>query len=237
MEKNIAIRAVAFDLDGTLVDSVPDLAAAANAMRVQLGLNELARERVQGYVGDGIASLVHRSLTDSREGMADEETWQQGYAAFVRHYAANLAKATRPYPQAEEALALLKTLQLPLAVITNKSEMMAVKLLKDLNLDHYFSIVVGGDTLSVRKPDPEPLRYVAEVLGVAPQQMLMVGDSENDLYAAKAAGCPAALVSYGYGDAQALSAAEATRPDWLVDSLPEIHRLVQKQRQEGAGLI
>lgn len=223
------IQAVALDLDGTLVDSVPDLAASANAMRLELGLNELPRERVQSYVGDGISVLVHRALTDRRDGRADEETWQEGYAAFVRHYALNLANATRPYPHTETGLGLLKTLQLPLAVVTNKSEMMAVKLLKELGLDHYFSIVVGGDTLATRKPSPEPLLYVAEVLGVRPEAMLMVGDSENDMYAAKAAGCPAVLAAFGYGDAEALSADEATRPDLVIRSLPEIHQYLAKQ--------
>lgn len=223
------IQAVAFDLDGTLVDSIPDLAASANAMRVQLGLNELPRERVQSYVGDGIGVLVHRSLTDSREVRADEATWQEGYAAFVRHYAVNLANATRPYPEAEAALGLLKTLNLPLAVITNKSEMMAVKLLKELNLDHYFSIIVGGDTLSTRKPSPEPLHYVADILGVQPENMLMVGDSENDMYAAKAAGSPAALVSFGYGNVAELENNEATRPDWVLNTLPEIYQTLSRQ--------
>lgn len=223
------IQAVAFDLDGTLVDSVPDLAASANAMRIRLGLNELPRDRIQSYVGDGIGVLVHRSLTDTRNLLADEALWQQGYTEFVRHYAANLACATRPYPEAESTLALLKSLQLPLAVITNKSEMMAVKLLKELKLDHYFSIVVGGDTLASRKPDPEPLHYVADILGVQPENMLMVGDSENDIYAAKAAGSPVALVSFGYGDAGRLMQNEATRPDQVIDALPEIYHMLRSQ--------
>ena len=90
------IRAAAFDLDGTLVDSIPDLAASANAMRVSLGMGELPRDTVQSYVGDGIGVLVHRALTDDYRGQADETLWQQGFTAFVKHYGANIANATRP---------------------------------------------------------------------------------------------------------------------------------------------
>lgn len=225
------IRAVAFDLDGTLVDSVPDLAASANAMRVELGLPALPRETVQSYVGDGIGVLVHRSLTADYRGQAEESIWQQGFSVFVRHYAANIANATRPYPETEAALGLLKSLEIPLAVITNKSEMLAVKLLKDLQLDHYFSMVVGGDTLPERKPNPEPLRYVADVLGVETAQMLMVGDSHNDMLAAKSAGSPAMGVSFGYGDMAELAKDEATRPDMVVDSLVAIYEQIKVLRQ------
>lgn len=226
------IRAVAFDLDGTLVDSVPDLAAAANAMRTELDLPPLPQARLQSYVGDGIGILVHRALTDDARGQADEALWQRGFAAFVRHYAAHIANATRPYPEAEAALGLLKSLELPLAVITNKSEMLAVKLLKDLQLHHYFSMVVGGDTLSERKPHPEPLRYVAEILGVTPQQMLMVGDSHNDILAAKAAPCPVAGVTFGYGDMGELARQPETRPDLLIDSLPQLYEHLRQARHE-----
>ena len=148
------IRAAAFDLDGTLVDSIPDLAASANAMRVSLGMGELPRDTVQSYVGDGIGVLVHRALTDDYRGQADETLWQQGFTAFVKHYGANIANATRPYPHTETGLELLKTLGIPLAVVTNKSEVLAVKLLKELNLDRYFSLVVGGDTLPEKKTRP-----------------------------------------------------------------------------------
>lgn len=224
------VQAAAFDLDGTLVDSIPDLAASANAMRMELGLSELPRETVQSYVGDGIGVLVHRALTDSRNGQAEEALWQQGFTAFVRHYGANIANATRPYPQTEAGLGLLKSLGIPLAVVTNKSEMLAVKLLKDLNLDHYFSIVVGGDTLPERKPSPEPLRYVADVLGVECQNMLMVGDSHNDIIAAKAAGCVSVGVTFGYGDMQELSRDAATKADWLIDSLTDIYEHLCPQK-------
>ena len=226
------VQAVAFDLDGTLVDSIPDLAASANAMRTDLGLPELPREIVQSYVGDGIGVLVHRALTNSRNTQAEESLWQQGFTAFIKHYASNIANATRPYPETEADLGLLKSLGIPLAVITNKSEILSVKLLKDLGLDHYFSIVVGGDTLSERKPSPEPLRYVADILGVNIQNMLMVGDSHNDMIAAKAAGCPCIGVTFGYGDMNELSQNPDTKPDWMIHSLPEIYEHLHPNRKD-----
>ena len=129
------IQAVAFDLDGTLCDSIPDLAAAANAMRQTLGMATLPDAAVQSYVGDGIGVLVHRALTDNPQGTAPEAQWQQGYTAFVRHYADHIADRTRAYPETEAGLALLQSLRIPLAVITNKNEILAEKLLKALKMD------------------------------------------------------------------------------------------------------
>ena len=222
------VRAVAFDLDGTLCDSIPDLAGAANAMRVELGLAPLPQEQIQSYVGDGIAALVLRALSGQYSGGDVAESLRsEGFAVFARHYARHLADATRPYPHTETALELLKSLGLPLAVVTNKSEVLSVKLLRELQLDGYFSLVVGGDTLPERKPSAEPLRYSAEVLGVECAQLLMVGDSANDILSAKAAGCPVIGVRYGYGDMDALAAAAETRPDALIDSLPELYELLK----------
>lgn len=222
MNANTEIRAVAFDLDGTLTDSVADLAAAANAMRARLGLPELPQEVVQSYVGDGISVLVHRALTGDKTGQAEDALLEQGLDIFIRYYAEHIADATRTYPETETALAMLRKMELPLAVITNKSEVLSVKLLNELNIGQYFSLVVGGDTLPQRKPSPEPLRHAARVLGVEPEQMLMVGDSHNDMLAAKAAGCPCVGVEFGYGDMAQLSRDDATKPDWTVASLVDI---------------
>lgn len=221
------VQAVAFDLDGTLVDSVPDLAAAANEMRAVLGMERLPEATVRSYVGDGIAVLVHRALTDDEYGQADLPLFERGSEVFLRYYADHIADQTRPYPETEAGLGLLKSLGIPLAVVTNKSDLLAIKLLKALKLEQYFSIVVGGDTLNVRKPSGEPLRHVAGVLGIQTQNMLMVGDSRNDMLAAKDAGCPVACVTFGYGDMAALSENEATKPDWLIGSLVEIYNQLE----------
>ena len=224
------IQAVAFDLDGTLCDSIPDLAAAANAMRQTLGMATLPAATVQSYVGDGIGVLVHRALTDNPQGTAPEAQWQQGYTAFVRHYADHIADHTRPYPETEAGLGLLQSLRIPLAVITNKNEILAVKLLKALKLDGYFSIIIGGDTLPEKKPSPEPLRHVAQVLGVNVANIIMVGDSKNDILSAKAASSIAVGVTFGYGDMAQLSQDPATKPDWTINALPDIYTHLRPQK-------
>ena len=224
------VQAIAFDLDGTLVDSIPDLAAAANAMRVELGMPALPRDVVQSYVGDGMASLVHRALCDDYHGTADADWWQRGYVIFMKKYALDIAVGSRVYPETEAGLGLLKSLGIPLAVITNKTEILAVKLLKELGLADYFSIIVGGDTLPERKPSPEPLRHVADVLGVDIKNMLMVGDSQNDMISAKAAGATAVGVTFGYGDMAQLSQNPDTAPDWTIHSLPEIYENLRPQK-------
>lgn len=224
------IQAVAFDLDGTLCDSVPDLAASANAMRAALGLEPLPQETVQSYVGDGVGVLVHRAITADHHGKAEQSLWERGFNEFVRHYHLNIAVSTRTYPQTEAGLDLLKSLGLPLAVVTNKSEKLAVKLLQDLGLRDYFSMVIGGDTLPERKPAAEPLLHVADVLGVQPENLLMVGDSHNDILCAKAARCPVVLVSFGYGDVGELSQNPDTKPDGVIAALPEIYEYLRKQK-------
>lgn len=218
-----AIRAVAFDLDGTLVDSLPDLAAAANAMRAAFDLPPLPQERIQSHVGDGIGSLVHRALTDSRDGQAATSDWERGYAFFVRYYHEHLDEGTTIYPGVVDALALLRTLQLPLAVVTNKSERLALPLLERLGLRDYFSLVIGGDTLAERKPSAMPLLHTAQVLGVPPAALLMVGDSANDVLTARAAGSPVVAVDYGYADAMELKA------DLTVDNLARLYDLMKNK--------
>ncbi|MCF7521756.1 phosphoglycolate phosphatase [Neisseria sp. ZJ106] len=226
------VQAVAFDLDGTLCDSVPDLAAAANSMRLYLGMDELPQQTVESYVGDGIAKLVHRVITNDREREADPKIWEKGFIYYMHYYRAHLSDLTRPYPETEAGLALLKSLGIPLVVITNKTEILAVELLKQLKLADYFSLILGGDSLSEKKPNPLPLRHAAEVLGIAPENMLMVGDSRNDILAAKAAGCLSVGVTFGYGDMPLLSQDPATKPDWLIGALPEIYEHLQPQKPQ-----
>ena len=152
-----------------------------------------------------------------------KKLWAQGFTLFVQYYAEHIADRTRAYPETEAGLGLLKSLGIPLAVITNKNEVLAVKLLEALGLSDYFSLVLGGDSLPEKKPSPVPLLHAAEVLGVPVENMIMVGDSRNDILAAKAAGCPSIGVTFGYGDMAELSKHEATRPDWTIGSLPEIY--------------
>lgn len=213
------IKAVAFDLDGTLVDSIPDLAAAANAMRQHLGLPALAELRIQQHVGDGIASLVHRAITDERDAQAESALWERGFTFFVQYYREHLSVHSRVYDGVSDALGLLRTLQLPQVVITNKSERLAVPLLEQLGMASSFSMILGGDSLPEKKPSAMPLLHACQTLGIRPEELAMVGDSVNDVLAARQAGSLAVVVSYGYGDAASLEA------DHVVDSLVELYDL------------
>ncbi|CNS50263.1 phosphoglycolate phosphatase [Neisseria gonorrhoeae] len=150
------VQAVAFDLDGTLCDSVPDLAAAAEAMLEQLGMKPLPAKVVESYVGDGIGKLVHRVLTNDRDREADSELWEKGFVSYMKYYRDHLSVFTRPYPETEAGLALLKSLGIPLVIITNKNEILAAELLKQLGLADYFSLILGGDSLPEKKPSPLP---------------------------------------------------------------------------------
>ncbi len=217
------IKAIAFDLDGTLVDSLPDLAAAANAMREHLDLPPLAAERIMSHVGDGIASLVHRAITDDRDGTAHEELWSEGFSYFVRYYHEHLTVHTTVYPGVITGLELLKVMKLPLVVITNKSVRLAVPLLRELGLSDDFCLVLGGDSLPEKKPSAHPLHHTCMTLGIAPEELLMVGDSINDVLAARAAGAPVVAVSYGYADPASLDA------DVVIDSLVELYEMLKNK--------
>jgi phosphoglycolate phosphatase len=214
------IKAIAFDLDGTLVDSLPDLVAAANAMRAHLNLPALQDDRIREHVGDGIASLVHRAITDLRDGEAEPKLWEQGFLFFVQYYRQHLTVHTTVYPGVTTAIGLLKALNLPLTIISNKSERLVLPLLQQLGLADDFSLVLGGDSLIEKKPAALPLLHACQVLDISPDALLMVGDSHNDVLAARAAGSPVVVVSYGYGDAANLQA------DAVLDNLERLYDMM-----------
>lgn len=218
-----SVQALAFDLDGTLVDSILDLANAANAMREGLGLSPLSQERIEGFVGDGMSTLVHRAICDDFEQMAEEAQWQQGFTLFVQHYYAHLADNTRPYAGVIDGLKLLKQQNFPLVLITNKAERFATELLKRLDMADYFCLVLGGDSLPEKKPLPTPLIHACEVLNITPAELLMIGDSKNDMLAAKAAGAMAVAVDYGYADIAVLNQDAATKPDLIIHAITDLH--------------
>lgn len=223
MEKSLHnIRAVAFDLDGTLVDSMPDLAAAANTMLPLLGRPTLAMAKVQSYVGDGIGNLVRRALAQGAAQEVPDEEFQRGLQIFLEVYAVHCADKTVPYPGVVDGLALLRRRGLPLAVVTNKHSALAVKILEVLGLAGEFSLILGADSLPERKPSPLPLLHVCEALGIVPHELAMVGDSHNDMLAAHAAGAFAIAVGYGYENPHTLAAQPQTRPDWVIDAITAI---------------
>ncbi|MGD9942090.1 MAG: phosphoglycolate phosphatase [Burkholderiaceae bacterium] len=214
---NGALRAVLLDLDGTLLDTIPDLAAASNAMRAELGLTPLPQSTLATYVGKGAEVLVHRALTESLDGRADPEGFARGMAAFERHYEQMNGRHACLYPGVREGLDAMRALGLRLACVTNKPQQFTDPLLMRSGLASYFELTLGGDALPRRKPDPLPLLHAAERLGAAPAETLMIGDSFNDAQAARAAGMPVLVVPYGYNEGRPAATIDA---DGIIESLP-----------------
>jgi len=210
---------VLVDLDGTLIHTAPDLAAAANSMLRELGFAERPQPEVEGYIGNGVSRLVKRMLTGEMDGEPAADLHRRGMDIFARRYAACVAESSRPYPGVREGLEQLRAAGFTLACITNKAAAFTAPLLAALALDGYFALVVSGDTLARKKPDPMPLLHCCEQLGVAPARTVLVGDSINDVQAANAAGMPVILVSYGYHGRHDVRALGAAR---VIDSLVEL---------------
>ncbi|NLD68964.1 MAG: phosphoglycolate phosphatase [Limnobacter sp.] len=207
------------DLDGTLLDTVADLAAGINAMLDEFGRDELSIERVAAYVGKGTEVLVHRALTGRLDGRAEPALAEKGVEVFYRHYARENGRQARVYPGVREGLAAMRERGLRLACVTNKPQVFSDALLQRTGLADSFEIVVGGDALPRRKPDPLPMLHACDRLGIAPRQMLAIGDSVNDAAAARAAGIPVLVVPYGYNEGRP---AESIDADGIVSSLAEV---------------
>lgn len=190
------IRAALFDLDGTLLDTAPDLASAGNRMLAELGRPALSEEGIRDFIGKGIVNLVRRCIDET--GGGDEADYSRALCVFERHYEAGIADATRPYPGVVEGLQALRRNGIALGCVTNKAGRFTELLLARTGLRGYFGVVVSGDTVARKKPHPDPLLHAASALGADPSQTLMVGDSLNDVQSARAAGCPVVVVPYGY---------------------------------------
>jgi phosphoglycolate phosphatase len=221
----LRVRAVMMDLDGTLADTVPDLAAAANLMLRELGRPELDAELIRDFVGKGIAKLVERALSGSLGGGASRDALSQALAVFERCYAGVNGRYTTVYPGVREGLQALSAARIPLACVTNKAMRFTAPLLAQLELARYFDRVVAGDSLPQRKPDPEPLLHVCRGFGIAPREMLMIGDSVNDAQAARSAGCPVFCVTYGYNEGRDVRTLDV---DAIVPTLFEATKLIAK---------
>src|SRR5690606_33729853 len=191
------IFSVLFDLDGTLLDTIPDLASACNAMRIDFGLPVLPEERIATFVCKGSQDLVQLGLTDLPEPLADPS---QALESFYYHYQLCNGQHSRLYPGVLEGLEDFKNQGLRLAVVTNKPEQFARPLLEQTGLASYFELLVGGDTCPRKKPDPLPFLHACEQMNLSPQQALVIGDSMNDAQAARAAHIPVLLVPYGYNE-------------------------------------
>ncbi|MBA1273400.1 phosphoglycolate phosphatase [Stutzerimonas azotifigens] len=212
-------RLVMFDLDGTLLDSVPDLAAAVDSVLLQLGRPPAGLARVRDWVGNGAPVLVRRALAGGLDHQGvDDELAQRALQMFLEAYAGGHALTT-VYPGVPPLLEWLRTQGVPMAVVTNKPERFVEPLLQEKGLGGFFSWIVGGDTLSRQKPDPAGLRHVLERAGVPAHQALFVGDSRNDVLAARAAGVPCVALRYGYNHGRPI---DEEHPELVLDDLREL---------------
>jgi phosphoglycolate phosphatase len=217
-------KAVIFDLDGTLIDSVPDIQAALNWLLGRLDRREVTRDEVAGMVGDGVPKLVERGLAAT--GGLPEGGIEGPISEFMVHYEANAANLTRPFPGAVRALQDLAEAGARLGICTNKPEGATWEILKTLDLAPFFSAVAGGDSLpGIRKPDPRHVLHVLEKLGAEPHQAVMVGDSHNDVGAGNAAGLMTVAVTFGY----AHGPVEELGADVLIDHFEELVPVLSRQ--------
>lgn len=216
--------ALLFDLDGTLVDTAPDLTAAANHMLRALGRAPFDEATVASWIGDGVPRLIKRALTGERFGEPDEALFTEAESLYGHYYATHIADRSTVYPKVLTTLATLQKHGFRLACVTNKAARFTDLLLTALSLAPYFEVVLSGDSLARAKPDPLPLIVAADRLAVLPDGAVLVGDSGNDMRAAKAAGIRAIAVSYGYNhgvDLQGLGATVITKD---FGELPELVR-------------
>jgi phosphoglycolate phosphatase len=216
-------RAVIIDLDGTLLDTVADLAAATNLMRIELGLAPLPEATVASYIGKGADVLVHRALGGGLAARVDTGLHARGHAAFMRHYAVENGRHARPYAGVREGLDAMRAKGLRLACVTNKPQAFAEPLLARCGMAGDFELVLGGDALPRRKPDPMPMLHAAHRLGVPAGSVVAIGDSVNDALAARAAGMPVLAVPYGYNEGRDPRSLDV---DGIVDSLLQAAGLI-----------
>lgn len=215
---------VLFDLDGTLIDSVPDLAYCVDEMMKQLDMPVRGEEAVRNWVGNGVERLTERALINAVDGEPDPALMAKAYPIFLELYKDNTSQRSCVYEGVIEGIEWVKAQGYRVACVTNKAEAFTVPLLKDKGLYDYFEVIVSGDTCAEKKPHPMPLLYAAEQLGVEPENALMVGDSKSDVKAARAAGFHIFCMTYGYNHGEDIRNYE---PDVVMDSFMEFPNYLQ----------
>jgi len=217
-------KMILIDVDGALVDSVPDLAYCVDEMMNALGRPTHGETKVRDWVGNGVERLVRRALVGQLDGEPSDEDFERAYPIFLDLYAKNTSKRSLLYPGVREGLDYLKSKGFALGCVTNKAEQFTLPLLKELGLFDDFGIVVAGDTLPKKKPDPMPLLHAAQHFGVAPSDAMMIGDSVSDVKAARAAGFSIVCMSYGYNHGVDIREAD---PDAVIDSMAELPTVLE----------
>ena len=217
--KTFQPKLIMIDVDGTLVDSVPDLAYCIDEMMQKLGLQKWGEDKVRHWVGNGVPKLVERALSGELEGRPIKEVFDVAYPIFLDLYEDNNAQRSYLYDGVREGLDYLKSQGYQLGCVTNKSEQFTHPLLKALGIFNDFKIIISGDTLAKRKPDPMPLLYCAEHFNLKPEECLMLGDSVSDVKSARAAGFDIICMSYGYNHGNDIG---DENPDLVIDSMNQL---------------
>lgn len=212
-------RLIAFDLDGTLIDSVPDLAIAVQKALNELGVRAPNEGNVRHWVGNGAPVLVERALTWAIGKVPDKILQARAYDAFMRHYSAAPNALTQLYPGVQPTLYALHQQGYSLVLITNKPECFIAPILSHFELLPLFDLCLGGDSLAEKKPSPLPLLHAAQALDSSPSTSVMVGDSRHDIAAGKAAGFATVALPYGYNHGEPI---EQSKPDAIIDTLPAL---------------
>jgi len=211
-----------FDLDGTLINSVPDLATSINFMLKSLNRDTFSEDEIHKWVGNGAVVLVKRALSGSREiKNIDETLFNKAYEIFMNHYKNNVCNKTILYPNVKETLKKLQDKKL--AIVTNKPFKFVEPIIKKLEID-MFDLYLGADSLDEKKPSAKPLLYVCEKFNINPKNAIMIGDSKNDIIAAKNAKIESIGVTWGYNYGESI---EKYNPDFIVDKIEKIVEIVK----------
>ncbi|HEX3503890.1 MAG TPA: HAD-IA family hydrolase [Xanthobacteraceae bacterium] len=219
------MRTIVFDLDGTLIDTAPDLISTLNFTLTRAGMPVVPYEDARKMIGGGARGMIEKALiTDGRNTAKPEFKTEldRMFGDFIEHYAAHIADHSRPFPKLEAALDGLAAAGYRLAVCTNKLEWLSVRLLEMLGLTHHFAAICGQDTFGMQKPDPEVLRRTIVKAGGEPDRAIMVGDSGTDVRTARAAALPVIAVTFGYSEVPIASLG----PDRLISSYAELQAAI-----------
>ncbi|NYE64157.1 phosphoglycolate phosphatase [Duganella sp. 1224] len=218
------VRAAIIDLDGTMLDTIPDFHVAINSMRAELGLGPITQAQIALMVGKGSENLIRAVLALDWDADRVEAAFAHAMDAYQRHYLGINGLHSTLFPDVIAGLRAMQANGLRLACVTNKPIAFTTPLLKLKGLDQFFAVVYGGDSLPRKKPDPLPLQTVCADFGLAPAQVVAIGDSSNDAQAARAAGCPVLTVPYGYNHGESIHDIDS---DGIVGTLLEAASLIR----------
>lgn len=218
-------KMILLDVDGTLVDTAPDIADCVDEMMRILEMPPRGEDKVRMWIGNGARRLVKRALIDNMEGEPDAGLYDKAYPIFADLYSKNVCVRSHLFPGVREGLDYLKNLGIKMGCVTNKPARFTEPLLEQLGIRPDFELILSGDTLPKKKPDPLPLQHAAEFFGVAPDESLMVGDSQNDVQAARQAGFQVVCVDYGYNHGRDIHEAA---PDAVIHSLAELPSILEQ---------